>query len=120
MVGGLSSPPDEVTLTEPLSGGGTGIAIEAGCSGLAAAGLTAEEFTVGGAEVSGLVAEDGTGTRIGRREVISWVFKVEAEAAVGKASTLNDRDLAFLTTTVASGISEGLPDGESKGSVVAG
>jgi hypothetical protein len=108
MVGGLSSPPDEVTLTEPLSGGGTGIAIEAGCSGLAAAGFTAKALTVEGAEVLGLVAEDGTGTRIGRREVISWVVKAEAVAAIGEGAGIDDRDLACLTTTVTSGLSTDL------------
>jgi hypothetical protein len=88
-----------VGVTVPLSGGGTGIGIAAACSEGLASGLS-----VGNVD-SDPVAVAGTGIRIERREVTAWVGKVEAVAAVGKGAGTGDRDLACLTTTVASGIS---------------
>ncbi len=105
-------PLDARGLTEPRSGGGTGIAMAAGCSGLVDSGDPNVE------EVSSVfVAADGIGTRMGRREVTSGF--TEAVAVIGTGTGIGDRDLAFLTTTVVSVIS-GKLDGDKDDSVSAG
>lgn len=108
---------DAADLTAPLSGGGTGIGIAAGCSEVSAGELPAGK--VGTSGLPALAAADGTGIRMGRREATSWVPKAEAVAVIGKGAGMGDRDLACLTTTVVSGISL-VGDGARVGSASAG